>query len=135
MGIIEIILLIAGSGGVSGFITWAVTVKAQKKKENAIADQETVKARLDLHVLENQVFDNVVKRMQGLIDDLESENKRKDEINEKHQKTLKTVEENQKQLLHANEMLTGKVEHLEKIVQDYKETCDNCQFRLEKKKK
>jgi hypothetical protein len=121
MGIVEIILLIAGSGGVSGFVTWAVTVKAQKKKENAIADQEVIRAKFDLNAFENQIFERVTNRMQLIIDE-----------QEKHIGELK---ENQSQLLIANNLMQGKIDVLEKMVQDYKETCDNCQFRLEKKKK
>ena len=121
MDIIQIILLIAGSGGVSGFITWAVTVKAQRKKENAVADQEEVRARLDLHELENTVFDKISSRMQLIIDDQE--------------KQISELKENQAQLIMANKLMEGKIEDLERLVQDYKDVCDTCQFRAEKKRK
>lgn len=121
MGIIETLLVIIGSGGISGFITWLVTVKAQKKKENAIADQEVIRAKFDLNAFENQIFERVTNRMQLIIDDQE--------------KQIVELKENQSQLLVANKLMQGKVEDLEKMVQDYKEICDTCQFRMEKKKK
>jgi hypothetical protein len=140
MGIVEIILIIIGSGGLTGLITWAVTVKAQKKRENAVAlreealaEQEEVRARFDLSEFENQVFERVLNRV-------ENESKVKDDIIEKQGKEITQLKENQSNIMKANEILMGRVEYLEQeldvhksMVSDYKETCDKCQFRLDNK--
>jgi galactokinase len=128
MGIIEIILLIAGSGGVSGFITWLVTMKAQKKREEGYAQQETargkqetVKAEFDLREFEKSIFREVSEMLKEQTDNLKKENEE--------------LREEVGQLRTANLLNSGKITELEKLVKDYKDICDTCQFRLEKKSK
>jgi chromosome segregation ATPase len=119
MGLIETILVIIGSGGISGFITWVVTVKSQKQKEQALADQEGVKAKADLSTLERDIYlrlstelDERLQRSSGRIGELED--------------TVKDMEVTIK-------LQTDNIKHLERVVNDYKQTCDNCKFRIEKK--
>jgi hypothetical protein len=112
----RIVLFVMGGG-----LFTLITLRASKKKVNAEADSAVLRNRFDVVDFENKITERVVLRLEG--DNLKKENK----INE----LSETVE----QMGVTIKIQAKNIEALHKEVNDYKETCDNCQFRLEKKKK
>jgi hypothetical protein len=103
-------------------------VKAQKKREEGFAQQETargkqetVKADFDLREFERSIFQEVSLMLKEQTETLKEENTQ--------------LREEVGQLRTANQLNTGKIEELEKTVEEYKKTCDHCQFRLDQKVK
>jgi chromosome segregation ATPase len=82
------------------------------KKSDAEAQQEETKAKRDLAGLEREIYERIVSTMQSQFD---NQNK---EINE---------------LKATIQLYVGNIKHLQKTVDDYKQTCDDCQFRINKK--
>ena len=131
MNWIEIFLALGGTAT----ITSILTLQIQRRKERASAGQEEarekqekVKSKKDLADLERDIYERIVATLQEQFD---LQNK------QIHDQDVKIVKQNDeiKQLKYANELQKGNIIALEKIVKDYKETCDNCQIRIDKKMK
>jgi len=93
--------------------------KADLKKTYAEALQEDIKAKKDLADMERDIYTR-------LIETVESELKHRDE-------KINTLEETQKNLLKTIEIQEGNIKHLQATVNEYKQTCDDCQYRIAKK--
>jgi FixJ family two-component response regulator len=123
MNWLEIFLAIGGTAGIGTILT----LQIQRRKERASAGQEEakekqelVKSKKDLADLERDIYERIVDTMQKQFD----------------AQNLKISEQNIiiEQLKFANQIQIGNIEALQKIVNDYKETCDNCQIRIDKNK-
>jgi len=130
MNWLEIFLAIGGTAG----ITSILTLQIQRRKESASAGQEeakekqeVVKSKKDLADLERGIYERIVGTLQEQFD---LQNK---QINDQN---IKISEQNIMiaQLTHANQIQIGNIETLQKIVNNYKDTCDNCQIRIDKNK-
>lgn len=93
--------------------------KADLKKTYAEALQEDIKAKKDLADMERDIYTR-------LIETVESELKHRDE-------KINVLEETQKNLLKTIEIQEGNIKHLQETVNEYKQTCDDCQYRISKK--
>jgi chromosome segregation ATPase len=93
--------------------------KADLKKTYAEALQEDIKAKKDLADMERDIYTR-------LIETVESELKHRDE-------KINVLEETQKNLLKTIEIQEGNIKHLQETVNEYKQTCDDCQYRIAKK--
>ena len=95
--------------------------KSELKKTDAEALQQDVKAKKDLADLERDIYTRLIETINQ---ELET---RDEKINQ--------LQETQKNLLKTIELQNGNIKHLQKMVDDYKATCDNCQVRIDKTKK
>lgn len=95
--------------------------KAELKKTDAEALQQDIKAKKDLADLERDIYTR-------LIGTINQELMTRDE-------KINQLQETQKNLLKTIELQNGNIKHLQKMVDDYKATCDNCQVRIDKTKK
>jgi predicted nucleic acid-binding Zn-ribbon protein len=93
--------------------------KTELKKSDAEAQQEETKAKKDLADLERDIYTRLIETVNN-------------ELGQRDTK-IKHLEDTQKDLLKTIEIQTGNIEHLQKTVDDYKQTCDDCQFRITKK--
>lgn len=125
MNWLEIFLALGGFGAITAILTFIFTVRYVRRKESASAGQEeakekqeVVKSKKDLADLERDIYERIVDTMQKQFD---AQNKKISEQN-------KIIDE----LKFANQIQIGNIEDLQKIVNDYRETCDNCQVRQEK---
>jgi FixJ family two-component response regulator len=128
MNWLEIFLAIGGTAGVTSILTLQIQRRKEKAsagQEEAKEKQEIVKSKKDLADLERDIYERIVATMQ------EQFNKQ-DLVIEKQSKEIKTLTETQKDLITTIEIQKGNIEHLQKTVNEYKETCDNCKFREEK---
>lgn len=89
------------------------------KKSDAEAQQEETKAKKDLADLERDIYTRLIETVNN-------------ELGERDTK-IKNLEDTQKDLLKTIEIQSGNIQHLQKTVDDYKQTCDDCQFRITKK--
>jgi uncharacterized membrane protein YhiD involved in acid resistance len=126
MSIAEIIGYFGAFGGF-GTIVAILTLQIERRTKKAIASQEEakgkqedVKSKKDLADLEREIYERIVNTMQTQFD---AQSK---EIND-----LKDI---QKDLLITIKIQEGNIESLQQTVNEYKKTCDDCQFRIEKKK-
>jgi predicted nucleic acid-binding Zn-ribbon protein len=115
----QVIGLIFGSGGVFSVITYFLMFRINKKKENAVADQETVTAKKNMADLESEIYARLTQRLTNELDTRDAK--------------IKDLEETQKGLIDTIRVQDGNIKHLQTIVNEYKQTCDECQFRLSKK--
>lgn len=95
--------------------------KSELKKTDAEALQQDIKAKKDLADLERDIYTR-------LIGTINQELMTRDE-------KINQLQETQKNLLKTIELQNGNIKHLQKMVDDYKATCDNCQVRIDKTKK
>jgi hypothetical protein len=95
--------------------------KSELKKTDAEALQQDIKAKKDLADLERDIYTRLIETINQ---ELET---RDEKINQ--------LQETQKNLLKTIELQNGNIKHLQKMVDDYKATCDNCQVRIDKTKK
>jgi predicted nucleic acid-binding Zn-ribbon protein len=119
---IEILGLIGGTGGIATLLTLGIerrTKKAQARQEEARGNQEDVKAKKDLADLEREIYERIVSTMQSQFDN--------------QSKEIKELKDTQKDLLKTIEIQDGNIKHLQETVNEYKQTCDDCQFRISKK--
>jgi hypothetical protein len=122
----QVIGLIFGSGGVFSAITYFLMFKINKKKENAIADQENVTAKKNMADLESEIYARLTQRLTNELDTRDAKIKDLEE-------TQRLTEQTQKGLIDTIRVQDGNIKHLQTIVNEYKQTCDECQFRLSKK--
>ena len=115
----QVIGLIFGSGGVFSVITYFLMFRINKKKENAVADQETVTAKKNMADLESEIYARLTQRLTNELDTRDAK--------------IKDLEQTQKGLIDTIRVQDGNIKHLQTIVNEYKQTCDECQFRLSKK--
>ena len=121
---LEILLAIGGTSGITTILTLQIQRrkgKAEAGQEEAKAHQEDVKAKKDLADLERDIYTR-------LIETVNLELKSRDT-------KIKDLEDTQKDLLVTIKLQSENIGHLQSVVTDYKETCDNCQIRIEKKSK
>ena len=128
MNWIEIFIAIGGTAG----ITSILTLQIQRRKERASAGQEEArekqeitKSKKDLADLERDIYERIVSTLQEQFD---SQNK----IIDKQSKEIKTLKDTQNELLFTVKLQNEQIEILQGTVDEYKTTCDNCQFRMEK---
>jgi len=117
----QVIGLIFGSGGVFSVITYFLMFRINKKKENAVADQETVTAKKNMADLESEIYARLTQRLTNELDTRDAK--------------IKDLEQTQKGLIDTIRVQDGNIKHLQTIVNEYKQTCDECQFRVAKKVK
>ena len=91
------------------------------KKNIAIANQENVKTKRDMADLESEIYTRLTERMDRELVERDSE------ISQ-----LKAV---QKELQVTVELQVGTIKTLQNMVENYKATCDDCQFKVSKTKK
>jgi hypothetical protein len=128
MNWLEIFLAVGGTAGITSILTLQIQRRKEKAsagQEEAKEKQEIVKSKKDLADLERDIYERIVATMQ------EQFNKQ-DIVIEKQSKEIKTLTETQKDLITTIDIQKGNIEHLQKTVNEYKETCDTCQFRQEK---
>jgi predicted nucleic acid-binding Zn-ribbon protein len=95
--------------------------KSELKKTDAEALQQDIKAKKDLADLERDIYTRLIETINQ-------------ELETRDQK-INQLQETQKNLLKTIELQNGNIKHLQKMVDDYKATCDNCQVRIDKTKK
>ena len=120
---IEILLAIGGTSGITTILTLQIQRrkgKAEAGQEEAKAHQEDVKAKKDLADLERDIYTRLIETVN-------------EELKSRDAK-IENLEDTQKELLSTIKIQDGNIYRLNSIVNDYKETCDNCQIRIEKKK-
>lgn len=120
---LEIFIAIGGTSGLTTILTLQIQRrkgKAEAGQEEAKAHQEDVKAKKDLADLERDIYTRLIETVNT-------------ELGQRDSK-IKDLEDTQKDLLKTIEIQDGNIKHLQQTVNDYKETCDNCQVRIEKKK-
>jgi hypothetical protein len=121
MNWLEIALAFGGFGTFTAVLTFLITIRYIKRKERAIAGQEEGKERqenLTAQKMTDEVYALMSLRLKEQFDGMNAE--------------IKTLKETQKDLITTIEIQKGNIEHLQKTVNEYKETCDTCQFRQEK---
>lgn len=120
----ELFLALGGFGTLTSALTFFITIRYIKRKERAIAGQEEGKEKqehLNAQKITDEVYTLMSQRLKTQFDEMNGE--------------IKTLKETQKGLLKTIEIQDGNIKHLQQQVTDYKETCDSCQFRMEKKLK
>jgi hypothetical protein len=120
---LEILLAIGGTSGLTTILTLQIQRrkgKAEAGQEEAKAHQEGVKAKKDLADLERDIYTR-------LIETVNVELKSRDG-------KIKDLEDTQRDLYTTIKIQDDNIKHLQSVVKDYKDTCDNCQIRIEKKK-
>ena len=121
MNWLEIFLAIGGTAGITSILTLQIQRRKEKAsagQEEAKEKQEIVKSKKDLADLEREIYERIVATMQQQFDT--------------QSKEIETLKWTQKDLIATIEIQKGNIEHLQKTVNEYKETCDTCQFRQEK---
>jgi tRNA(Ser,Leu) C12 N-acetylase TAN1 len=118
--ILEIIALLGGSTG----ITALLMLQIQRRKAKAEAGQEEGKEKAE-HANAQKITDEVYALMSV----------RLKEQFEEMTKEIEQLQETQTQLKFTVKLQTDQITYLEMVVKEYKETCDNCKFRIETKKK
>jgi predicted nucleic acid-binding Zn-ribbon protein len=121
MNWLEIFLAIGGTAGITSILTLQIQRRKEKAsagQEEAKEKQEIVKSKKDLADLERDIYERIVATMQEQFDS--------------QSKEIATLKDTQKGLLKTIEIQDGNIKHLQKTVNEYKETCDNCKFREEK---
>jgi uncharacterized protein HemX len=121
---LEILLAIGGTSGITTILTLQIQRrkgKAEAGQEEAKAHQEDVKAKKDLADLERDIYTRLISTVNT---ELETRDKKIDTLQETQNNLLKTID-----------LQNGNIKHLQKMVDDYKATCDNCQVRIDKTKK
>lgn len=124
MNWLEIFIAIGGTAGITSILTLQIQRRKEKAsagQEEAKEKQEVVKSKKDLADLERDIYERIVATMQEQFDS--------------QSKEISKLKETQKDLITTIEIQKGNIEHLQRTVDDYKETCDSCQFRMEKKLK
>lgn len=117
MNWLEIFLALGGTAT----ITSILTLQIQRRKERATAGQEEAKEKqehLNAQKITDEVYTLMSSRLKEQFDGMNKE--------------IKILKETQAGLLKTIEIQKGNIEHLQKQVTDYKETCDTCQVRQEK---
>ena len=117
MNWLEIFLALGGTAT----ITSILTLQIQRRKERATAGQEEAKEKqehLNAQKITDEVYTLMSSRLKEQFDGMNKE--------------IKILKETQAGLLKTIEIQKGNIEHLQKTVDNYKETCDSCQFRQEK---
>jgi response regulator RpfG family c-di-GMP phosphodiesterase len=121
MNWLEIFLAVGGTAGITSILTLQIQRRKEKAsagQEEAKEKQEIVKSKKDLADLEREIYERIVATMQQQFDT--------------QSKEIETLKWTQKDLIATIEIQKGNIEHLQKTVNEYKETCDTCQFRQEK---
>jgi hypothetical protein len=121
MNWLEIALAFGGFGTFTAVLTFLITIRYIKRKERAIAGQEEGKERqenLTAQKMTDEVYALMSLRLKEQFDGMNAE--------------IKTLKDTQRGLLKTIEIQDGNIKHLQKTVNEYKETCDNCKFREEK---
>jgi response regulator RpfG family c-di-GMP phosphodiesterase len=121
MNWLEIFIAIGGTAGITSILTLQIQRRKEKAsagQEEAKEKQEVVKSKKDLADLEREIYERIVATMQQQFDS--------------QSKEIETLKWTQKDLIATIEIQKGNIEHLQKTVNEYKETCDTCQFRQEK---
>jgi response regulator RpfG family c-di-GMP phosphodiesterase len=121
MNWLEIFIAIGGTAGITSILTLQIQRRKEKAsagQEEAKEKQEVVKSKKDLADLEREIYERIVATMQEQFDS--------------QSKEIETLKWTQKDLIATIEIQKGNIEHLQKTVNEYKETCDTCQFRQEK---
>jgi len=119
---IEILLAIGGTSGITTILTLQIQRrkgKAEAGQEEAKAHQEDVKAKKDLADLEHDIYTRLTETISI---ELQSRDKKIVELQNTQNDLLKTID-----------IQNDNIKHLQSVVTDYKETCDNCQIRIDKK--
>ena len=119
---LEILLAIGGTSGISTILTLQIQRrkgKAEAGQEEAKAHQEDVKAKKDLADLEHDIYTRLTETISI---ELQSRDKKIVELQNTQNDLLKTID-----------IQNDNIKHLQSVVTDYKETCDNCQIRIDKK--
>ena len=114
---IELFLALGGTSGISVLFMHQI----QRRKEKALAGQEEGKEKAE-HANAQKITDEVYALMSS----------RLREQFQEMTKEIERLEETQKQLQFTVRFQAEQIQSLEKIVDEYKATCDNCQFRMEK---
>ena len=118
----EILLAIGGTSGITTILTLQIQRrkgKAEAGQEEAKAHQEDVKAKKDLADLEHDIYTRLTETISI---ELQSRDKKIVELQNTQNDLLKTID-----------IQNDNIKHLQSVVTDYKETCDNCQIRIDKK--
>jgi response regulator RpfG family c-di-GMP phosphodiesterase len=121
MNWLEIFLAVGGTAGITSILNLQIQRRKEKAsagQEEAKEKQEIVKSKKDLADLEREIYERIVATMQQQFDT--------------QSKEIETLKWTQKDLIATIEIQKGNIEHLQKTVNEYKETCDTCQFRQEK---
>jgi predicted RNase H-like nuclease (RuvC/YqgF family) len=127
LSIISTILAFLTGGGLVAILT----VRQHKKMKEGEATQSVERGKQEqLNTVEIQ--DRIYERLNSR---LEIELKTRDKKIDDFEKENTELREEVKQLRIANKLNSGKIEELENIVNEYKTTCENCQFRLDQKAK
>jgi len=119
---LEILLAIGGTSGITTILTLQIQRrkgKAEAGQEEAKAHQEDVKAKKDLADLEHDIYTRLTETISI---ELQSRDKKIVELQNTQNDLLKTID-----------IQNDNIKHLQSVVTDYKETCDNCQIRIDKK--
>ena len=119
---LEILLAIGGTSGITTILTLQIQRrkgKAEAGQEEAKAFQEDVKAKKDLADLERDIYTRLTETISI---ELQSRDKKIVELQNTQNDLLKTID-----------IQNDNIKHLQSVVTDYKETCDNCQIRIDKK--
>jgi len=119
---LEILLAIGGTSGITTILTLQIQRrkgKAEAGQEEAKAHQEDVKAKKDLADLEHDIYTRLTETISI---ELQSRDKKIVELQTTQNELLKTID-----------IQNDNIKHLQSVVTDYKETCDNCQIRIDKK--
>ena len=119
---LEILLAIGGTSGITTILTLQIQRrkgKAEAGQEEAKAHQEDVKAKKDLADLERDIYTRLTETISI---ELQSRDKKIVELQNTQNELLKTID-----------IQNDNIKHLQSVVTDYKETCDNCQIRIDKK--
>lgn len=113
--------------------------KVELKKSNSQAQQEETKAKKDLADFEREIYERIVNTMQGQFDEqnkkIQVQNEEIKGQNEQikgQTKEIETLKETQKGLMSTIKIQDGNIKFLQETVNEYKATCDTCQFRQEK---
>lgn len=104
---IEVLSMI-GISGATGLITWLVTIKIQRKKEGAFADQEVAKVdqeKANAIDKTGDIYKKLTAHVDEMLDDMRAE--------------LKEVKE-------ENKVLKQEVKQLSTDLDFYKKKCKNC---------
>jgi len=141
LSIISTVLAFLTGGGLVAILT----VRQQKRQKEGEATQSvergkqeqltTVEIQDRIYERLNSRLDVELERRDKKIDELEVDAKERDSIIKDMAVTIELQDGN---LKHQDKKIKEqdlKIKHLENTVKEYKETCDTCQFRLEKKAK
>jgi len=133
---LEILLAIGGTSGITTILTLQIQRrkgKAEAGQEEAKAHQEDVKAKKDLADLERDIYTRIVQTMNTEFDSQNQKIKSQNEEITAQKKAITSLEDTQKDLLVTIKLQDDNIKQLQSVVTDYKETCDNCQIRIDKK--